>query len=66
MDKPDIKALGKALRKEFEAPDHLPFPMRKALEQLAVQSVQDGSSNDNGRWQQCETENGEPQARNGD
>jgi len=48
MDKPVIKALGKALRKEFEAPDHLPYPMRKALEQLAAQSVQSESSNDNG------------------
>lgn len=36
MDKNGIKLFGKQLRKTYAAPDELPDPMRKALEQLTA------------------------------
>jgi len=35
MDKPTIELIGHKLRKEFKAPDALPYPIRMALAALA-------------------------------
>jgi len=35
MDKTRIKLIGKQLRRTYAAPDDLPCPIRKVLEQLA-------------------------------
>lgn len=40
MDKTRIKILGKQLRRAYVAPDDLPCPMRKALEQLAAREAE--------------------------
>jgi hypothetical protein len=37
MEKETIKALGKVLKRELRAPEDLPYPIKKALEQLANQ-----------------------------
>jgi hypothetical protein len=37
MEKETIKALGKVLKRELRAPEDLPYPIKKALEQLAKQ-----------------------------
>jgi hypothetical protein len=46
MDKPTIYLIGHKLRREFKAPDDLPYPMQMALKALARQPVRDGD-NDN-------------------
>lgn len=46
MDKPTINLIGHKLRREFKAPDDLPYPMQMALKALARQPVRDGD-NDN-------------------
>ena len=37
MEKETIKALGKVLKRELRLPEDLPYPIKKALEQLAKQ-----------------------------
>jgi hypothetical protein len=46
MDKPTFNLIGHKLRREFKAPDDLPYPMQMALKALARQPVRDGD-NDN-------------------
>jgi hypothetical protein len=46
MDKPTIELIGHKLRKEFKAPDALPYPMRMALAALARKPLSPGA-NDN-------------------
>ena len=46
MDKPTINLIGHKLRREFRAPDDLPYPMQMALKALARQPAHDGD-NDN-------------------
>jgi hypothetical protein len=41
MEKETIKALGKVLKRELRAPEDLPYPFKKALEQLARQPVEE-------------------------
>jgi hypothetical protein len=46
MDKPTLNLIGHKLRREFKAPDDLPYPMQMALKALARQPARDGD-NDN-------------------
>jgi hypothetical protein len=46
MDKPTIELIGHKLRREFKAPDALPYPIRMALAALARKPLSPGA-NDN-------------------
>jgi hypothetical protein len=43
MEKETIKALGKVLKRDLRVPEDLPYPIKKALEQLAKQPYEEGA-----------------------
>jgi hypothetical protein len=61
----DLKInLGKQLRKEFQVPDDLPFPMRKALEALTEAPAY--TAHDNAESRDAPNNTNPPLAHTGD